>query len=162
MCYAIPLFRIAGLRSWVRFVIYDSFAKIGMSNLLSGQEGRQLLLFAASSFSKYILYHTIVYIYTYAYTYYRSSLYWEVGRNSRRGCTRRGHKWPRHMGSHMAKISPKNIPNIIAPQRAATGTTRHTIGIYIKPWPIDFNRKCVRMNNEGSKLSRQTKVVVTS
>ena len=62
------LFLYFGSRGFVRFVIYDSFAKIGMSNLLSGQEGRQLLLFAASSFSKYILYHTIVYIYSYILT----------------------------------------------------------------------------------------------
>ena len=33
------------------------------------------------------------------------------------------------------------------------GGGNNTIGIYINAWPIDFNRKCVRMNNEGQIVS---------
>ena len=59
--------------------------------------------------------------------------------------------------------SPPKISHMdLVYQKNEGGKQQHNWGIYINAWAIDFNRKCVRMNNEGSKLSRQTKVVVTS
>ena len=65
---------------------------------------------------------------------------------------RRGHKWPLHMRSlqrGLHKISPKNLPYGLIPKKNEGGGKQHNWGIYINAWAIDFNRKCVRMNNEG-------------
>ena len=53
------------------------------------------------------------------------------------------------------EISPKNLPyGLSTPKKwGRGGKQQHNWGIYINAWAIDFNRKCVRMNNEGQIVS---------